>query len=87
MHPPPSIPMKLGLKNHHDGVYARKWPSPVYVLSSLWYIIQIHVHCTMYITSTEKRKTENILLRSEETTPHSTTYIIKIIKYYTERKS
>ncbi len=27
---------KLGRKYHHDGMYARKLPSPVYVLSSLW---------------------------------------------------
>ncbi len=27
---------KLGRKYHHDWMYARKWPSSVYVLSSLW---------------------------------------------------
>ncbi len=26
----------LGRKYHHNGTYARKWPSPVYVLSSPW---------------------------------------------------
>ncbi len=28
--------IKLGRKYHHDWMYARKWPSPVCVLSSLW---------------------------------------------------
>ncbi len=27
---------KLGRKCHHDWMFARKWPSPVYVLYSLW---------------------------------------------------
>jgi hypothetical protein len=27
---------KRGRKYHDDGMYARNWPSPVYVLSSLW---------------------------------------------------
>jgi hypothetical protein len=33
-----SIPTlgKLGQKYHHDWMYARKWPSTVYVLSGMW---------------------------------------------------